>query len=352
VDESTCECGLDSDFCCRGCCSCKPCIDVCEGYFCADSLAYSCEVDGCNCQRSWFDAHGFPVVCTDERPAIICNVACIFFDAGECECGSVLTADGCCETCCEDCVECNSDPCKDYSCQGYPRYTCEPSTCGECGRNWFDSQGQHVECEVELVNEDPCAAVTCMALPEGCDCLIPSDGCCPMCCDGVPIGGGAHWETDCKRDADCALENKDLGYACCWAGVCGAVDFALDSWQPVNSQWWQDRHQQCSENCGPPPGCAYFPPQNTHIISICKDEECIKYDSQQAVTISNVFDPSSGSSASSLSESRTSHSESKTSHSESRTSHSESRSSRFSENSSGSYVGLSVALLFLIVALF
>ena len=98
--------------------------------------------------------------------------------------------------------------------------------------------------------EDPCAAVSCLELPAGCDCLIADDGCCPTCCGVLPPP--MDWNTECRDDVECALENKELGFACCWQGVCGIVDYELDSWKPVNTNWWQQRHEQCSQNCGPP----------------------------------------------------------------------------------------------------
>ena len=65
-------------------------------------------------------------------------------------------------------------------------------------------------------------------------------------------------QTSCQKDEDCQLMNQALGYGCCWAGACEAIDYSLDKWVAVNANWFNEqRRQNCpsSEECGPAPLC-------------------------------------------------------------------------------------------------
>lgn len=62
---------------------------------------------------------------------------------------------------------------------------------------------------------------------------------------------------ECARDIDCALQNVEHGFGCCFDGACDQIDYSHDSWRPVNREWWQSEHDACSVNCGP--AYVFFP---------------------------------------------------------------------------------------------
>lgn len=218
---------------------------------------------------------------------------CPDIDPEVCECGVV--SNGCCTQCCTECTQCFADPCKDYSCGGYPGYTCKANYCGGCNREWFTSQGEPVECEFELQGESACALVDCMP-PEMLECenscgTTKGDSCCEHCCDlpcvecfvdpcdgavcsGHPelscqsnYCGGCNrdwfnadgikvtcpmendnndWNVDCERNSDCLLKNTDYGWDCCSLGDCAVETFAGENWKAINAAWWISMH---SQNC-------------------------------------------------------------------------------------------------------
>jgi hypothetical protein len=62
----------------------------------------------------------------------------------------------------------------------------------------------------------------------------------------------------CAADDDCQLIDEELGLACCWAGQCDLVDYALDKWIAVNSHWFSEQRKlKCPSEfeCGPAPMC-------------------------------------------------------------------------------------------------
>ena len=69
----------------------------------------------------------------------------------------------------------------------------------------------------------------------------------------------------CDSDEDCALTNKDLGFSCCWEGVCDSIDYSLEKYVAVNEEsflelrskscpWVEDKARRY-EVCGPAPSC-------------------------------------------------------------------------------------------------
>lgn len=321
VDPESCNCGLaPTDGCCSSCCeeACVSCSrDPCEGYTCLDNEKYTCEANYCGgCNRLWNDENGNRVFCEFESVETDCSaVSC---PALELECGE------CGETvidCCPVCVpiaDCFANPCENTFCADNEEYTCEPNYCRGCGRDWFDKQGNNVECKNEVFVD--CAAVSCMALEMECgECGETIFDCCPIC---VPVAdchtdpcekascaghsdytcqanycGGCNrywfdkngiqvecereifdldWIVECAEDVECALQNVEHGFGCCYEGICDPIDFAHDNWRPVNSEWWQARHEECSENCSIPPMCPAIAPINDNFVAVCKNSECQK----------------------------------------------------------------------------
>jgi hypothetical protein len=86
-------------------------------------------------------------------------------------------------------------------------------------------------------------------------------------------------DASCKIDEDCKLVNKNLNYACCWAGVCDEVDYSKDNWVAVNKDLFSaERSQTCpaKSSCGPTPGC---PREiiNDAYQARCSSGQCVKY---------------------------------------------------------------------------
>ena len=66
-------------------------------------------------------------------------------------------------------------------------------------------------------------------------------------------------DVSCRIDDDCQLINEELGFSCCWAGACEAIDYSLDKWIAVSKDWFaEQRAANCPppEECGPAPMCA------------------------------------------------------------------------------------------------
>jgi hypothetical protein len=63
----------------------------------------------------------------------------------------------------------------------------------------------------------------------------------------------------CAGDGGCVLVNSELGFSCCWAGACEALDYSQDKWIAANRAWYEaGRASYCppEKDCGPAPGCA------------------------------------------------------------------------------------------------
>ncbi|MBD3210577.1 hypothetical protein GF318_04315 [Candidatus Micrarchaeota archaeon] len=82
--------------------------------------------------------------------------------------------------------------------------------------------------------------------------------------------------TSCNEDSDCLLVNRELGFSCCWAGVCEAVNYSEDKWIAVNRKWFNEsREQYCPRNCGPRPPC-FVEPLNINYSARCIGNQCEK----------------------------------------------------------------------------
>jgi len=82
----------------------------------------------------------------------------------------------------------------------------------------------------------------------------------------------------CQSDQDCELANSDLGFQCCYAGACEPIDYSLDKWIAVNTDWYiAGRTSYCpaKEECGPAPGCA-AQAKNLNYSAKCIARECRK----------------------------------------------------------------------------
>jgi len=353
VDVDSCDCGLEpTDSCCQGCCrgECASCLlDPCEGFTCLDDEKYICEPNYCEgCNRLWYDENRNRVYCSMESniPPVDCSlVRCS--QPVDCACG--VETVGCCDVCIEE-VFCDMNPCESIACGDNADYTCEPNYCGGCNRDWFDTRGNQVKCADEIFVGD-CAAVECPMVEMLCICGETTVNCCPACiptadclvnpCDNVSCAGhsdytceanycggcnrdwidrngnlvecerelfNTEWVLECAKDIDCALHNVDHGFSCCYEGMCEHVDFAIDTWRPVNNQWWQSQHDACSHNCGPQPGCPSFAPANDNFVAICKNAQCTKVNALLVVPTNSVTsnENSSGGDASSFGSSNSS----------------------------------------------
>jgi hypothetical protein len=64
-------------------------------------------------------------------------------------------------------------------------------------------------------------------------------------------------DTSCTADEDCVLVDRELGFACCWAGACEAINYSEAKWIGVNRDWFErERSDNCPGDCGPAPACA------------------------------------------------------------------------------------------------
>jgi len=164
-------------------------------------------------------------------------------------CGT-FKGDGCCEQCCDECVECFVDPCDGYTCSEHSEYTCSSNYCQGCNRDWYDPSGHKVTCNNEVFGSG------------GDDGGDPSD-----------------WNLDCKHDGDCTLMNTDRGFDCCNRGGCDLSDLSDNNWQPVNTIWWETKHNNCMavSNCPaePPIACPliYMEPAYK---AVCHHNQCSK----------------------------------------------------------------------------
>jgi hypothetical protein len=82
----------------------------------------------------------------------------------------------------------------------------------------------------------------------------------------------------CAGDADCILVDSALGFSCCWAGRCDGLDYSLERWIAVNSEWYSNgRMENCpsEDKCGPAPMC---PTRaiNLNYSAVCVQNSCVK----------------------------------------------------------------------------
>ncbi len=82
----------------------------------------------------------------------------------------------------------------------------------------------------------------------------------------------------CAQDADCVLVDEELGFGCCWAGACEAVNYSNPQWIAVNKAWYgQGKAAYCPavQDCGPGPAC--FPrPLDQNWTANCFSGTCQK----------------------------------------------------------------------------
>lgn len=82
--------------------------------------------------------------------------------------------------------------------------------------------------------------------------------------------------TSCSNNSDCMLVNKELAFACCWEGACGAINYSENKWIGVNKEWFErTREEYCPEDCGPAPGCA-VKSVNENFTTKCIRKQCVK----------------------------------------------------------------------------
>ncbi|HSB46369.1 MAG TPA: hypothetical protein VLD37_00005, partial [Candidatus Bilamarchaeum sp.] len=82
----------------------------------------------------------------------------------------------------------------------------------------------------------------------------------------------------CQSDSDCVLVDSELGFRCCYAGQCEAVDYSLGKWTAVSSKWYSDgtsKYCPAPQDCGPAPMCNPKP-VNEDYSARCIAKECRK----------------------------------------------------------------------------
>jgi hypothetical protein len=84
--------------------------------------------------------------------------------------------------------------------------------------------------------------------------------------------------TSCKQDDECKLVDKSLGFGCCYADACQAINYSEDKWISLNKEWFkqvQAQHCPSKEECGPAPMCAVRA-INTNFTAECIENKCKK----------------------------------------------------------------------------
>lgn len=94
----------------------------------------------------------------------------------------------------------------------------------------------------------------------------------------------------CSKDADCRLVNKKLGFGCCWAGACEALNYSEDKWIALNKEWFEDvQEKNCPSKpeCGPAPMCAVRA-IDTNFSAKCISSQCKKVQITANITVPEV----------------------------------------------------------------
>jgi len=114
-----------------------------------------------------------------------------------------------------------------------------------------------------------CQEVVCMAI--GCPCSESVSSCPRDCAQGIS-------RTQCSADEDCLLVDQQLGFNCCWAGACEAIDYSEAKWVAVNRYWFErQKALNCPSEvqCGPAPMCAVRV-VNSGFAAKCVQGTCVK----------------------------------------------------------------------------
>jgi len=85
-------------------------------------------------------------------------------------------------------------------------------------------------------------------------------------------------DISCSEDSDCSLVDGSLGFGCCWAGACDAIDYSLEKWVAVSKAWYdagKGAYCPSTSDCGPAPGCAVRP-VNENFTAECVSGSCTK----------------------------------------------------------------------------
>jgi hypothetical protein len=98
-------------------------------------------------------------------------------------------------------------------------------------------------------------------------------------------------KTGCSNDAGCTLINNGNMLSCCWRGRCDAIDYSLQEWIAVSSEWFAaEKAANCpaEKDCGPAPMCP------TRIVNVNYSAVCVSGTCQKKEDVSNAVDYSCG----------------------------------------------------------